>query len=89
MSVKTAEVTVGTSATALEPVDQSRGGRSVWVKNLGAETVFVGGSDVTTANGQELGAGESASFDLDAGERLYGVVAAGTEPVRVLRTGVA
>jgi hypothetical protein len=53
-------------------------------------TVYIGGADVTTANGFPLAAGTSMVMNSDNGgtlspdEAWYGVVAAATQDVRVL-----
>jgi hypothetical protein len=87
MPVATAVVAVGTAATAL-----STGGKSmtditsVAVYNAGSNTIFIGGSTVTTATGIPLAVGATATFDLAFGDGLYGIVAAATENARVLQT---
>lgn len=88
MAVSTAAVSAATSATALHAIDADLSG--IEVQNVGASTVYVGGSDVTTANGYPVAAGASwyPPQPLAAGERVYGIVASGTVEVRVLRLGV-
>lgn len=48
MSVQSAAVTVATTATALAAVDDDFS--SIEVANVGAATVYIGGSNVTTSN---------------------------------------
>lgn len=60
-------------------------GIHIGVPSGAAQSVFIGGPDVTTANGFELAAGASIEIDL-ASDAVYGIVAATTESVRVLRT---
>lgn len=92
MAIKFATVSVGTTATSLVGGVADESGstrvRSVLLANQGASSVFVGGSDVTTAAGYELAAGAEVALDLDAGDVPYGVVASGTVDVGVLHTGV-
>ena len=93
MTVKTAAVTVTTSATRLDTqADATRtfegGFQSTVTVYPAAQTVYVGGSDVTTANGMPIAAGAYASFDLGPDDQLWGVVAATTDATRVLQTGV-
>jgi hypothetical protein len=64
-------LTVGTSAAVIYSGDAD--GSVVSVRNLGTGVVYVGGSDVTIANGFPLDSGVSASVDLAAGEKLYAV----------------
>ncbi len=82
---------VGTSATVL-PGTQYPG----WILiNNGANTVFIGDSAVTTSTGFPVPAGSVFSpSDLAhqslrgmVDDRLYGIVAASTEDVRVLLQG--
>lgn len=93
MAVKSAQVTVGFTATLLsstEPGDRNAApdGQSVAVSNpTGGVSVFLGGPDVTTANGYLLGAGEKTSVDLLGGEALYGIVGSGSQLTYVLRSG--
>lgn len=90
MAVTSAQVTVGTSATALSAAEtDSRSGEQLRLLNSDAtNAVFIGPAGVTTATGYKLLAGATiGAIELDAGETLYGVVAAGTVVVHVLRLG--
>ncbi len=90
MAVSTGAVTVSTSATLLAGIDASRMDLAFVVPGGGA-TVYVGGSDVTTANGFPVPAGTPFSVSrafpsaLSSSMAWYGIVAAGTEAVRVLK----
>lgn len=78
----TAAVSCGTVATAItsSPLTNRM---SQCVINNGANTIFIGASTVTTANGFPLPVG--ASFCDDSGTQSYFcIVAAGTENLRVL-----
>jgi hypothetical protein len=84
-------VTVADTATSILTGREGEGGPDseqtykAVVVNAGAQTVYLGGPAVTTANGLPLDAG--GSFDLDGigpDDELFGVVAAGTAEVRVL-----
>lgn len=87
MPIVSEVITVATSATLV-----SSGGRTIddmvglAVFNAGANTIYLGGSTVTTAAGFPLAAGASATFDLGPSDLLYGIVAAATEPLRTLET---
>lgn len=90
MAITTAAVTVATTATALAiGGGEDRGPvTTITVKPAAAADgalVFIGGAAVTTAIGIPLGGG--ISFSLNAGEAIYGIVAAGTVAVRVLEHG--
>lgn len=79
---------VSTTATVIEGT-QYPGFR---LKNNGSNTVFLGDSTVTTATGFPVAAGAEfipqeishQSLRGKSQDRLYGIVAAGTEDVRVL-----
>jgi hypothetical protein len=90
--IKSVAVTVADTATLLVTSLYGKAGSSgsVVVNNpAGAgQSVYVGGSDVTTSTGAEIVAGTSISFDLMAGEKAYGIVAATTQAVRVITSGV-
>ena len=84
------QVSVGTTATRVDVTDPWYANSalgSVLVRNRGSVSVFLGGSAVTTANGFELGAGESVSMDLGTKDTLYGIVASGTARVDVVQIG--
>lgn len=92
MAATSRAVSVGTTATRLDATaDTSDDVRhqSSAIYNNGSATVFLGGADVTTANGFPLAAGTSMSIsDLELGDELYGRVASGTVEVRVFEVGV-
>jgi len=84
-------ISVGTTATILEGT-QHYG----WIlKNNGSNTIFIGDSNVTTANGFPVEAGDvfspaelaHRSLIGSNSDRLYGIVAAATEDARVLLMG--
>lgn len=83
-------VTVGTTATLLSAVEAGRDGQTVLVQNpTGGANVFLGGAGVTTTSfGFLITAGSAFAIDLQIGESLFGVVAASTQSVSVLRQGV-
>lgn len=89
MAFRTAAVSVGTTATKLTTfADDYRGDFDALVYNNGASTVFVGGPDVTTANGIPVPAGQSLSIRVEAADP-YGIVASGTVECRVGSMGVS
>lgn len=91
MAVSSRAVSVGTTATVIDSEGETDGksGTSLAIYNNGAATVYIGGSDVTTANGVPVAAGTwGPGMDLAARDRLYGIVASGTVEVRVIEAGV-
>lgn len=92
MAVTGAAVTVAVTATLLSGADgDAIQGQSVMVTVPAAgQTVFLGGSGVTTATGYPVATGTSLPWPvaLSVGEALYGIVAGTTQVVNVLRTGV-
>lgn len=95
MAVSSRAVSVTTTATRLDSGSDAEDrvyGSSLSFYNESAVTVYLGGSDVTTANGVPVPA-DSWSPGLDlyltTDDAVYGIVAAGSAEVRVLETGVA
>lgn len=90
MAVHSAQVSVGTTATALSEAEtDSRSGSSIVVQNTDASAaVYLGKSDVATGTGYKLIAGASLALHLNHEESLYGVAASGTVVVHVLRSSV-
>lgn len=68
MTVQATVVSVGTTATPLNPAPGSskdqQPGSSIAVYNAGSSTVYLGGSDVATATGYPLPAGAQIALDL-------------------------
>ena len=85
MSTVHAATTVGTTAARLDDAGHAS---SFSCKNVGAVTVYLGGSGVTSANGFPLEPGESWAAELGTGDSVYGRTAASTAEVRVLEVGV-
>ena len=86
MSLNGSVVTVGTSATVLAT---GKTGAS-WVylhAPTGGNTIFVGPSTVTAANGYELHKGETATFWLAEADVIYGIVASATQALMVMQSG--
>lgn len=89
MAIRQAAVTVEDEATALTAGGQyATGGRSVVVSNpSGGAGIFLGGPDVTAANGVPLAAAASITLPLGGGDRLFAVVSTGTKAVNVMECG--
>jgi len=77
-----AQVSVGTTATVL--VAATGFDQTVWLHNSGG-TLYIGASNVTTANGFKLDTGDKMELPVGDNEGLYGIVASGTNTVYVLR----
>ena len=58
--------------------------RTVYIHNDGGAKVYLGGSDVSTANGFHLGNGESQDLFVPTNEKLYAIVASSTHTIIVL-----
>lgn len=88
MAVVSTAVTVASTATVVATVNATR--RRLIIKNPGSTTVYIGGSDVTTANGLPLGQNatleivQATDSDTSAKQLYYGIVSAGTQNVGVL-----
>lgn len=83
--IETTSVTVGTSITKLPDYGQLFNRRAVIIYNNSANTIFIGGSEVTTSNGLPV---PTSSFSpvLDAGYGLivYGIASQAGNNCRVL-----
>ena len=77
-----AQVTVTTTATLL--VDSSIFNQTVWIHNSGG-VLYIGASNVTTANGCKLDNDDKMQLPVGDYEGLYGIVASGTNTVFVLK----
>ena len=80
---KSTKVTIANTATPI-PGTILKGRRSMVIKNEGANTIYLGSSNVSVANGYKLNAGDEKPFDVGQDIILYGIVATGTEELRVL-----
>ena len=74
MAVASRRVDVGHAAAELV-LSKDAGGVSANVRNPtgSAVTVYLGGSDVSSANGYALAAGEAVSIELGPAEELYAI----------------
>lgn len=86
MAVIANPVTVGTTATRLDPlVGGSPTQGACAVRNRGSVAVFLGPATVTTSNGFQLDPGETFTVDLRTADALYGVVASGSAACHVIQ----
>ena len=86
MSLTATNITIGTTATLIAT---GLNGAS-WVylhAPSGGNTIYVGASDVTATTGLELSKGAPIGFWLAETDKLYGIVATGTQPLMVMQTG--
>ena len=76
------------TTTAAEVIAAEPSTRQVYLHVVGAGTVYIGGSDLTTANGllTEKHA-VPQTLTIPAGEVLWAVIASGTETLRILVQG--
>lgn len=89
MTVAAAQVSVTSSATALETSTLTAQGASVLIRNRGAVAVYLGASNVAANTGYQLDPGEAVSLDA-AGKfvlGVYGITASGSATCHVLRVG--
>ena len=77
-------VTVTTTAALI--VASSQSWRTVYIHVLGAGTVYLGESDVTSSNGllTEKNA-VPQTLEIPAGEELWAVTGSGTETLRIMK----
>jgi hypothetical protein len=88
MAIQAAVITVAATPTLLSDAAKDRGGHRLTVAvPSGGATVFIGPVGVAAATGYPVAAGTSLTLVLESGENVYGIVAAATQAVNVLRTG--
>jgi LysM repeat protein len=92
MAIRAARVSVTTTAIALADGGSKNGVRARIYNATGPE-IYLGGLDatagtVTASTGFAVAGTSSVDYYVDAGETLYGIAAAGTATVHVLRGGV-
>lgn len=75
-ALATSQVTVTTVATLLAPAVKNRQG--LMITNTGAQTIYLGGSGVTTGTGYPLAMTTSVTLEDFKDNALYGIVAATT-----------
>lgn len=81
--MRSAQVVVGTTPTLL--IDSDNINRNVHVHALSNTAVYLGGPTVTTTTGFLLEKDDGASvIEIPINEKLYAVVATGTETVSIL-----
>jgi hypothetical protein len=81
--MKSAAVTVTTSPTLV--IEKDDIARYVYLHVVGNSTVYLGASNVSTANGLHLEKHTSPiEIFVPQNERIYGIVATSTEAIRVL-----
>jgi len=86
VSLAASTVTIGTTPTLIAT---GLNGAS-WIylhAPTGANTVYVGNSTVTVANGLELPKGALNTFWISETDKLYGIVATSTQPLMTMQTG--
>ena len=86
MSLINGNVTIGATATLIATGLNG----PTWVylhAPTGGNTVYVGTSAVTVSTGMELPKGALNTFWLAETDKLYGIVASGTQPLMVLQAG--
>jgi len=78
------QVTVNTTAQRI--ITKSNAWRTIYLHVLGAGTVYIGGSDVTSTNGllTEKNA-VPLQIEIPAQEELWAVTASGTESLRIMK----
>ena len=77
-----AQVVVNTTATVIVPAtnfDQTAN-----LHNLGGGAIYLGGPNVTTANGYKFDNGDKLTVTVGDHEALYAIAASGTHTVAVL-----
>ena len=77
-----AQISVTTTATIIVPA--SNFDQTANLHNLGGGAMYLGGANVTTANGYKFDNGDKLTVTVGDHEALYGITASGTQTVAVL-----
>ena len=77
-----AQVSVAATATVI--VAASNFDQTANLHNLGGGAIYLGGANVTTANGYKFDNGDKLTVTVGDHEALYGITASGTQTVAVL-----
>ena len=86
MTVIASQVTVGTAATLI--ATGFTGASHCYIHSpTGGNIVFIGAANVTTSNGFAMPKDEFHEVWLPEADKLYAVVASGTETLYVIHTG--
>lgn len=90
MPIVSTAPSVGTTASKVAGVSTTAGAiraGACLLVNIGGATVYLGGSNVTTANGYPIDPGGNFNGEIRDGDDLYAVTASGTVACRVLQIG--
>ena len=77
-----AQISVTTTATIIVPA--SNFDQTANLHNLGGGAMYLGGANVTTANGYKFDNGDKLTVTVGDHEALYGITASGTQTIAVL-----
>jgi len=78
--IKTEQVSLTTTRSIVAPAHE--GNRQIALHAKGQ--VYIGGSDVTVANGYHMDNGDKLEITIPADQALYGITSSGTNVVSVL-----
>ena len=85
MHVQAKESAIATTATVIATPQYAS--ISIALYNSGNATVYLGGSDVSVAQGFPLFVGSSLTLSFPSTDTLYGIVESGSGTTRLLSTG--
>jgi hypothetical protein len=77
-----AQVSVTTTATIIVPATAFD--QTVNIHNLGGGAIYLGGANVTSANGYKFDNGDKLTVTVGDHEALYAIAASGTHTVAIL-----
>lgn len=84
--MKSSAVTVGTTAEVVVAADDVA--RTVYLHHESNQAIFLGGSDVTTANGLHMKKSQTYTIALKAKETIYAIADLAGQELRVLTPDV-
>jgi hypothetical protein len=80
--LNTGQVTLGTTATAIVPLNPTRTRLTIY--NVGGTAAFLGGTTVSATTGSSLAGTVGAAVTVNTAAAVYGIVGTGTNVVSYL-----
>jgi hypothetical protein len=84
--MKSSAVTVGTTAVLVVASDDTH--RTVYLHHESNQAIYIGGSDLTTANGLHMKKSQTMTFVVPSKQTLYAIADLAGQELRVLTPDV-
>ena len=84
--MKSTAVTVGTTRVLAVAADDTH--RVVYIHHQSNNSIYIGGSDVTTSNGLHIEKDDTVAIDLPSRQDIYAIASHAAQEIRVLTPDV-